>query len=43
MAKNKIVKDNYFKVEIVGTGFTYFLEEDIYAPEELVRNHSTKF
>lgn len=40
MAKNKIVKDDYFEVETVDTGPTYFLEEDIYVPEELVRNRA---
>lgn len=38
MAKNKVVKDDYFEVETVDTGPIYFLEEDIYVPEELVRN-----
>ena len=40
MSKNKILKDNYFEVETVDTGPTYFLEEDIYVPEEYVRNRA---
>ncbi|WP_407536492.1 hypothetical protein [Cetobacterium somerae] len=40
MSKNKIVKDDYFEVKTVDTGPTYFLEEDIYVPEELVRNRA---
>ena len=37
MAKNKLIKDNYFEVETVDTGPTCFLEEDVYVPEEFVR------
>lgn len=40
MAKNKLVKDNYFEVETVDTGPTCFLEEDVYVPEEFVRNRA---
>lgn len=32
--------DEYFEVETIDTGPTYFLEEDIYVPEELVKNKS---
>lgn len=32
--------DDYFEVETIDTGPTYFLEEDIYIPEELVKNKS---
>ncbi|MGL4651901.1 hypothetical protein [Cetobacterium sp.] len=32
--------DEYFKVETIDTGPTYFLEEDVYVPEELVKNKS---
>ncbi|MGL5718362.1 MAG: RepB family plasmid replication initiator protein [Paraclostridium sp.] len=32
--------DEYFEVETIDTGPTYFLEEDVYVPEELVKNKS---
>lgn len=40
MSKNKLVKDNYFEVETIDTGPTCFLEEDVYVPEEFVRNRA---
>ncbi|MBC2849978.1 replication initiator protein A [Cetobacterium sp. 8H] len=40
MSKNKLVKDNYFEIETVDTGPTCFLEEDVYIPEEFVRNRA---
>jgi hypothetical protein len=40
MSKNKLVKDDYFEIETTDTGPTCFLEEDVYVPEEFVRNRA---